>query len=271
VIENELLRTNMPAVFDELHSKHSSVNLTSAFKSNITDGLVVLMDAYQQTMILDMIKRGFSICGQHTPKDQLGHTVSFEIMMKQCYTDIPAEYLEVMGDKTSELSELLIAKGKVTWDEMDAGGILSLPQSINRDNLTHIRHWSEIVSHIEVIKWYAEEQLRRDPAVLAQQREEEQARVFIERLEADQQKKEQADEKRRVETARVASLSSVQQQQEKQHKRQNAANQRAVKQQTAREKEAAARATLSNSKQRFVIGGNVDTSDSEEGEMDGEE
>ena len=47
---------------------------------------------------------------------------------------------------------------------MIAQGISPGLTSINRDDLTHIRHWSEIVSHESVVARYREEMASRDPA-----------------------------------------------------------------------------------------------------------
>ena len=47
-----------------------------------------------------------------------------------------------------ELSETVKLRGKVTYQEMINHGILPCATSINRDDLTHIRHLSEIVNHI---------------------------------------------------------------------------------------------------------------------------
>jgi hypothetical protein len=272
-VTNELLEETMPTAFSALQEEYPSVQISSLFKKNIIDGLSILMYAYQHTMTPDMVKRGFSVCGQHVPKDEHGHTVSFDIMMNQCYTDIPAEYLDIMRAKTSELSQVLLANGMVTWQDMDRAGILSVPQSINRDALTHIRHWSEIVSHKEVIQRYAEEQQRRDPVFIAQQREEEQARAYLNRLEGEQLKKERAAEKRRLESERFQALLPTEQKEEKANKRQAASVQKLLKLQEALDKERAARALLSNNPARiFTVGGNQDTSDSEEeGEMDSKE
>lgn len=51
-----------------------------------------------------------------------------------------------MKAETVELSKL-IELNTVFWDKMNAAGIATSDTSMNRDNLTHIRHWSEIVTH----------------------------------------------------------------------------------------------------------------------------
>eukprot|EP00602_Paraphysomonas_sp_CaronLab_P009561 CAMPEP_0185020128 /NCGR_PEP_ID=MMETSP1103-20130426/2734_1 /TAXON_ID=36769 /ORGANISM="Paraphysomonas bandaiensis, Strain Caron Lab Isolate" /LENGTH=66 /DNA_ID=CAMNT_0027550843 /DNA_START=1 /DNA_END=198 /DNA_ORIENTATION=+ len=59
------------------------------------------------------------------------------------------------------LSEFVKLRGTVTYPEMIAQGISPGLTSINRDDLTHIRHWSEIVSHESVVARYREEMASR--------------------------------------------------------------------------------------------------------------
>jgi len=65
--------------------------------------------------------------------------------MYQCYSDISGEQLKHMYDLTPMLSEYIRLRGRVTHSELVEGGIKSGTTTINRDDLTHVRHWSELL------------------------------------------------------------------------------------------------------------------------------
>ena len=90
-------------------------------------------------------------------------------MMHQCYTDISEEQLHIMQEMTPGLSEIVKLRGTVTYQEMIDLGILPCATSINRYDLSHIHHWSEIVNH-EVVVVYKEERRRNDPAERARRK-----------------------------------------------------------------------------------------------------
>ena len=65
---------------------------------------------------------------------------------------------------TPELSEIVKLRGTVIYQGMIDSEILPCATSINRDDSTHFRHWSEIVNHKVVVARYEEERHRNDPA-----------------------------------------------------------------------------------------------------------
>lgn len=82
-------------------------------------------------------------------------------MMKQCYTDISIEDMNIMRNKAADLHGRVLENGTVTWAEMNAAGIATSDTSIDRMALNHIRHWSELVTHAEAKKRYDDEQFAR--------------------------------------------------------------------------------------------------------------
>lgn len=108
------------------------------------------MHAYQKTMTAKMIRDGYTVCGQHVVLDDPNSgkwTIDFDKMMAQCFTDINRSDLKNMFDQTEKLTDFILERGTVSWEEMDAAGIPTSDTSIKRDWLTHIRHWSEVVTH----------------------------------------------------------------------------------------------------------------------------
>jgi hypothetical protein len=221
-ILNELLVDSMREAFAKLETEHSSVKMSANFKNNVTDGLTILMHAYQHTMTPDIVARGFTVCGQHCAPDANGNTVDFDVMMAQCYSDIPQNLLDHMLSKTSDLCVELLDTGAVSWASMNAAGIPTSPVSINRDNLTHIRHSSEIVSHDVVVAKYHAEVQQRDPVHIAEQRAVDAAWKFLAQQDAERTKKEQnalqRQQQKAVEDQRVAQMSKADLLAEKRHK-----------------------------------------------------
>ena len=111
-----------------------------------------------------MVINGFICCGQDCAPDPDGCKVDFYKIMHQCYTDISEEQLNVIQEMTPGLSEIVKLRGTETYQETIDGGFQLCATSINRDDLSHIRHWSEIVNHKVVVARYEEERHRNDPA-----------------------------------------------------------------------------------------------------------
>ena len=105
-------------------------------------------------------------------------------------------------------------------------GILPCAASINRDDLSHIRHWSEIVNHKVVVTRYEEERRRNDPAERARRkaaRDITKAREREERANKVKHSREvcsaQLQIARAREKARFNALSHAEQKSEKDHKK----------------------------------------------------
>ena len=75
-----------------------------------------------------------------------------------------------MQEMTPGLSEISKLCGTVTYLEMIDRGILPCATSINRDDLSHIHHWSEIVNYEVLVARYEEERRRNHPAERARRK-----------------------------------------------------------------------------------------------------
>ena len=149
-----------------------TLSIPAALVKNNIDGLLILNHTYADTMSIKMVRDGFKVCGQHvTPSEKGKSTVSFDKKMWQCYSDIAPDQLQLMKDKTELLATRLRLEGRITCEELLAEDIRSEPTSINRDNLTYIRHWSEIVNHEQTVDRYRAEMQNRDPLIIAQRRQ----------------------------------------------------------------------------------------------------
>jgi hypothetical protein len=106
---------------------------------------------------------GFACCGQDCAPDENGCTVDFEITMNQCYSKIPADQRELMLEQAPGFVDIVKARGKLLFTEVIANGIKPGKTSINRHDLTHVRHWAEVVSEDYVVECYREEMALKDP------------------------------------------------------------------------------------------------------------
>jgi len=234
-ISNTLLELGLKKAFENLKLTFASLQLTSHFISCITEGLLTLTRAYQETMTPQMVKNGFSICGQHCdPKEPGGPTVDFARMMYQCYSDISAEQMELMEQKTNYFSDILRTEGRITYHELKDAGINPGTTTIDRTNLTSTRHWSEIINHEKTVLRYRAEVAARHPDAIQQRQlavkdskilKKQQAKVAKE-LEKER-KKDQRILEREAEKQRILTLTPEQLASEKAAKR-IAAQQRAI-------------------------------------------
>ena len=175
VIRNDILRDSLKKAFSNLTSAYPSITQpTSAFKNNIYDGCEVLTHSWKKVFSPTEIRKSFSCCGQHcapiADKDNI--TVSFPIMMAQCYTNFTPAQMAHMESKTLECSAKLEEYGTLTWAVMDEAGIPKHENSIDRMQLTHIRHWSEIINHEQTCARFIAEKAARDPIMIQHRRDE---------------------------------------------------------------------------------------------------
>lgn len=163
-VENDTLRSHLKDYFDEFAVAFPEAKLSAAVKENWTEGIEVLMHSYGKAANKGMFAEGFIKTGQHIKPGEDGITVSFQKTMSQCYSKISTNGMKIMEDKTERLSEFILERGTLSWEEMNDAGIPSSETSINRENLTHIRHWSEIVTHAEMKRRYTQEMFDHGPA-----------------------------------------------------------------------------------------------------------
>ena len=111
-----------------------------------------MVHAYEVPLAPDMIRDSYRVCGQSQKPDPVtGLTISLRKIMKQCYFALSESQIKTMEDATIPMVALLKANGRNTWDDMEHFNIAKSSTSINRDHLTHIRHWSEIVNHKQTV------------------------------------------------------------------------------------------------------------------------
>ena len=71
-----------------------------------------------------------------------------------------------MKMRTPALAEIVKLRGTVTLGEFIVNGIQPGPTTIDRTLLYHVRHWSEIINHDEVLKRYAAERAANEPVTV---------------------------------------------------------------------------------------------------------
>jgi hypothetical protein len=246
-VRNELLRKSLVAVFGDVKTKYPNLRMSSSAVENIIQAMEALVNAYQHVMIPTVLRHSFECSGQHCPPDKDGVTIDATKMVYQCYTDIPADAMQLMMDKLPELAEHVLEEGKPSWARMDASGIPVGTTSINRDELTHVRHWAEIVTHKAVREAYRDEVAVRDPAVIAQKRKVAAAQKLV----ANNKKKmdahaaqQQKREAKQAEKERFAALSPAEQVSATRATRATASATRATKRAAAAEKDQLEKAEL---------------------------
>ena len=230
-ISNEVLQRSMREAFAGLKAAYPSINVTSGFIANIIEGTEVLVHAYKHAMTPAEIRRSFKCCGQHCEPipDKGNITVDFTNLMAQCYTNFTSEEMTHMEAQTIPLALKIQSHGTVTWKDMDEAGIPKHVNSIDRTNLTHIRHWSEIINHPDVVARYDEEQLRKSPAEVQRKKDENEAskrqaqavklaRSLLSKEAKAAQTKAKKAEERQTEKIRFAALSPAEQAREKKEK-----------------------------------------------------
>lgn len=163
VFQNRQLQTAIRTAFANFHTTLPGVQFGAKLKDDYEYGLLALCTCYDYVMNREMVMDGFRCCGQDCVPDKNGVTIDFHKMMSQCYSDVSREQLNIMQDKAPALVEIVKAEGTVTYSQFIACGILPGPTSIDRDDLTHIRHWSEIINHEKVVERFEAEQRAKDP------------------------------------------------------------------------------------------------------------
>jgi hypothetical protein len=146
-VHDQSRERNIENAFRGLVAKfpQTTATATADFRKRMTYGLLLLIKAYQR-VTPDMIAKGFEVSGQSRLPDENGVTVDFDCIMAQCYTDIPKAQLELMQELTDYFVDIIKNQGTVNYHQFLEKGIQPGTTSINRDDLTHVRHWSEIIN-----------------------------------------------------------------------------------------------------------------------------
>lgn len=187
---NTALKIYLQLAFDTMKKKFPSTLISAQYVKLNISGLMVLVDAYQSTMTPQKIRWGFSVCGQDCPPDKNGSTIDFVKMMHQSYSDISQQQLTLMYDMGPHFATMMQLEGRITHESLLEAGILPGTTTIDRNSLTWVRHWSEIVSHEQTVQRYRAELESRDPERLREAREQAAAQRSIEKGIADDAKKQ---------------------------------------------------------------------------------
>ena len=187
--------------FNSMLTLFPSVSITAEARATLIEGLCCLSHVFGVVMNSTMVRRGFTCCGQDCPKDENGSTVDFHKMMHQCYSDISEDQLKLMQEQAPMLVDIIKREGRITYDELVDAGIKPGTTTINRDELTHVRHWSEIITHKKTRQRFRQEKAAKDPAVIERKKAEEFIRKHNEKEEA-QRVRIEIKEKRDQEKAR---------------------------------------------------------------------
>jgi hypothetical protein len=169
-IENRQLEHAIRQAFLRFKHTFPTVEFGKGLQDCYVEGLVILVHCFDKTMTRDTTIRGFTCCGQDCNPDENNCTVDFQKMMNQCYTNIPSEQRMLMLEQAAGFADIVKLRGKLTYKEVTANGILPGNTTIDRDSLTHIRHWSEVVTMDHVVECYREEMAAKDPAVIQQKK-----------------------------------------------------------------------------------------------------
>jgi vacuolar-type H+-ATPase subunit I/STV1 len=127
--------------------------------------------------------------------------------MQQCYTDIPREQLELMEHSTGYFVDIIKDQGTVFYMQFIEKGIRPGATTINRDDLTHVRHWAEIINQEATLARFKLEKMAPDIKKANAIIEAEEKR--IKRLEDSEAKKLKTKESKAASKRYVASLTTV--------------------------------------------------------------
>lgn len=199
-VGDEALQASVKVSFANLKTKFPDISIGAGFISNIVYGMEVIVYAYQKCMTRVGNQKAFKVCGQHVDPQRSGSgdTVCFRTMMAQCYSDIPQDQLDLMYRLRDTFSETIRLEGRVPYPDIIAAGVYPGPTTENRDNFTHVRSFSYVVSHRESKARYLEEKRLKSPEYLAEQRRLKEAQRLLEREEAARRKEQESANSRAV-------------------------------------------------------------------------
>lgn len=205
-VSNDLLEKNIRGGFAALKTAFPDLSIGAGFVDNIVRGILTVLQALGKVRTPGVIRRSFTICGQHCPPDANGYTVDFEKMMAQCYSDVPRQQLDLMKLIAAELvSEYVMVQGRVPFDKLVEHGIHVCATTLNRDNLALVRHSSEIITHDTTMERFAEWKRTHAPEFIAQQKQATADDKVIARADkSDAKAQAKADKKAASDEAKAA-------------------------------------------------------------------
>ncbi len=163
------IKRHIAVAFFNLREKLSSsgASITALFEEKCTRGLLLIRDAFQESITKKIIREGFVGSGQHIDDEKSPSTVSFIKIMSQCKAVIPLDQLKKMVDATSVLVANVRQRGTVSYNELIEQGIQPRQEyTLNRTEMSRIHHWAEIVTHPSIVAKYHAEVEARLPEVV---------------------------------------------------------------------------------------------------------
>ena len=170
---NTTLENALRKGYANMAERYPNLEIPIAQINNAIEGILIIIRAYESTMTPTAIREGFRVSGQDCiPAFEGGPTIDFERIMFQCYSDIPRAQLDLMYEKGPFFANILKLEGQVTYDQLVSEGITPGTTTIKRDDLTWVRHWSEVVNHKQTVARYREQLARKDPERIQLQKQE---------------------------------------------------------------------------------------------------
>lgn len=205
-VSNDLLEKNIRGGFAALKTAFPDLSIGAGFIDNIVRGCLTTVHALCKVRTPVVIRRAFTICGQHCPPDANGYTVDFEKMMAQCYSDVPRQQLDLMKRIAAELvREHVMLEGRVPFDKLVEHGIHVCATTLNRDDLALARHSSEIITHDATMERFTEWKRTHAPEFIAQQKQATADDKVIARADkSDAKAQAKADKKAASDEAKAA-------------------------------------------------------------------
>lgn len=183
----------MEIMFETL--RDNGMTITQRERTDVRYVIVILKHAIQQVMTPQCIKDGFSVCGQHVTSMGTSFTVCIRKILEQCYTDYSEEDFVKLEAIVKDLSEIILTKGKLCYQDMVDAGVPVNTFTVNRDGKPIANRWVELITHESVqAEFRLEEERKRkreeekDPHFTALQREIKKAKRLIENSEKEEQR-----------------------------------------------------------------------------------
>lgn len=195
-VHNEPLERNILQAFSNLVivKPYLKTTIKSSYQMQICRGLLVLTHVYPTSLSRKAIRAGYEVTGQHIYGEQEdGITISFERIMRNCYSTVPKAQMELMKRLAPQFIEDIKSTGMVKYTDVIAAGILPGETSKDRDNLCYYHQFPKIVTHEGTLRRFALEQSKKTPefkeAVLKQKNDSKDLAKALKLIAADDHKK----------------------------------------------------------------------------------
>jgi len=160
---------------------------------------------------------GFIRTGQHIREADPAKgecTVSYPLIMGKTMAACSEDELQLMKDVKPQVIAEALRCGRITNDFLDTMGVVSAPDATQRDNLTLCRQDTQLITHVDTIARFAEKQAakekRKDPKQAVLEVTKNKAQRLIDKHQATQQRQEEREAAKLLESQRRAQLTPQQ-------------------------------------------------------------